>query len=286
MTEQIPGHKARTSPQRNRITLYVFMTALALLFVLPLLSMFSTSFKSLYEANTTASLIPKEFTLDNYRPLFSWTGNSPVMRWFANSVIVSVITTVLSVSFATLAAYAITRFKFPGRKLIFGALLVTMFVPGFVFLIPNYVTIDRLGLLDNLVALILPSLGGAFGVIFLSGFFMSLPKELEEAAAIDGANAWQVFRSVMLPQAQGAISTLSVLVFLGAWNDLLWPTYVLFSSEKLTLTAGLPLLQSANAGNLPLAMAGSVISAVPALIVFVLAQRKIIESVASVGLKG
>lgn len=271
---------------QSKTGFYLGMTLLALVFVLPLLSMVSTSFKSSYEAQTSSGLIPKNFTLENYLPLFTWTGDTPVLRWFANSVVVSTVSTALTVSFAAMAAYALARFQFPGRKIVFGALVLTLFVPGFVFLIPNYVLIDSFGLLDNLMALILPGLGGAFGVFFLSGFFLGLPKELEEAAAIDGANQWRTFASVMLPQAQGAISTLCVLAFLGSWNDLLWPTYVLFSRENLTLTAGLPLLQTANVNNLPAAMAGSVISAVPTLIVFILAQRKIIESVANVGVKG
>lgn len=271
---------------RSAAGFYVVMSLLALAFILPLLSMLSTSFKTSYDYQTSSSLIPNEFTWDNYKPLFTWSSTAPVLRWFANSVFVATVSTTLGVSFAAMAAFAVARLRFPGRGAVFGVLVATLFVPGFVFLIPNYVTIDRLGLLDNLFALIIPGLGGAFGVFFLAGFFLGLPHELEEAASIDGANKWRTFVSVVLPQAQGAVATLSVLSFLGCWNDLLWPTYVLFSAENLTLTAGLPLLQSANMGNTPAAMAGSVLSAIPTLIVFVFAQRKIIESVSNVGLKG
>jgi multiple sugar transport system permease protein len=137
-----------------------------------------------------------------------------------------------------------------------------------------------------MAALILPAIGGAFGVFFLTQFFSTLPAEYEEAALIDGANQWHIFRRVMLPLAQPALSTLAVLTFLASWNDFLWPVYVLFRTENLTLPAGLPLLQDANIANLPLIMAGAVLASVPALIVFVVAQRKIIESVASAGLKG
>jgi len=276
----------RSTPRLANVVSYVGLTLLALAIVLPLLSLLSASFKSPFEVQTNASLIPEDPTFAAYLPLLSFDGPTPVLRWFMNSVIVSTTSAVLSVVFAALAAFALTRMRFRGRGLVFGVLVATLFVPGFVFLIPNFVTVDRLGLLDTLPALILPSLGGAFGVIFLSGFFAGLPKELEEAASIDGANQWRIFISVMLPQAQGALSTLLVLSFLGAWNDLLWPTYVIFDTNNLTLTAGLPLLQSAHLGNLPAAMAGSVISAVPVLVVFVLAQRKIVESVANVGLKG
>ncbi|MFF4623455.1 carbohydrate ABC transporter permease [Nonomuraea jabiensis] len=270
----------------QKIAFYGLLTLLAAAFVLPLLSMVATSLKTPFEASQSPSLVPEKVTFDAYAPLLTWSGQAPVLRWFVNSVIVSTLTTVIVLCTATLAAYALARFRFPGRRLVFGLVVGTLFVPGFIFLIPNYIIIDQFGLLDTLLALILPAAGGAFGVFFLAQFFSGLPAEFEEAALLDGANQWQIFRSVMLPLAQGGLSTLAVITFLGAWNDFLWPTYVLFGTESLTLTAGLPLLQNANVTNLPLIMAGAVLASVPAIVVFVIAQRKIIQSVASAGLKG
>lgn len=273
-------------PVLSRAAFYLVLCALALLFVLPLLWMLLTSLKTSYDAARRDSLWPDPLTFDAYEPLLRWDGQAPVLRWFVNSVIVSTATTVLVLVTATAAAYALARLQFRGRNLVYGLIIATLFVPGFIFLIPNYLIVDSMGLLDSMPALILPAIGGAFGVFFLTQFFGQLPGELEEAALIDGANQWQIFRTVMLPLAQPAISTLAVITFLASWNDFLWPVYVLFRADHLTLPAGLPLLQNANITNYPLVMAGAVLASVPALIVFVLAQRRIIESVATAGLKG
>lgn len=281
-----PATKRRSPPLLGRAGFYVVLIVLALTVVLPLLWMLITSFKTSYQAGQPTPVWPDPFTLDAYAPLLSWSGQAPVLRWFVNSVLVATITTVLVLITATLAAYALARFQFPGRRIVFSTVVATLFVPGFIFLIPNYLIVDSLGMLDNLVALILPAVGGAFGVFFLTQFFGALPDEYEEAALLDGANQWQILRMVMLPLAQPALSTLAVITFLASWNDFLWPVYVLYRSENLTLPAGLPLLQNANVANYPVIMAGAVIASIPALIVFVLAQRRIIASVASAGLKG
>ena len=262
------------------------LVALALLFLAPLLWMLSTSFKTQLDAASSTSLIPSPPTLDNYEPLTAWDGKAPVVRWFLNSVVTATVTTALVVSTAALAAYALARFTFRGRGVVFMMVVATLFLPGFVFLIPNYLIANSLGILDTLVALMLPPVGGAFGVFFLRQFFLGLPRELEEAARIDGASDVRIFRSVMLPLAQPALSTIAVITFLASWNDFLWPVYALTTTSTLTLPAGLPLLQSAYIANQPLIMAGAVIASVPALAVFVLFQRKIIESVATAGLKG
>ncbi|MBF0721078.1 carbohydrate ABC transporter permease [Sanguibacter inulinus] len=262
------------------------LVALALLVLVPILWMISTSFKTQLDAATSTSLVPDPATLDSYRPLTAWGGKSPVVRWFFNSVVTATVTTALVVSTAALAAYALARFTFRGRGIVFSLVIATLFLPGFVFLIPTYLISDSLGILDSLLALMLPPVGGAFGVFFLRQFFLGLPRELEEAARIDGASDVRIFASVMLPLAQPALSTIAVITFLASWNDFLWPVYALSTTSTLTLPAGLPLLQSAYIANQPLIMAGAVIASVPALLVFVFFQRKIIESVATAGLKG
>lgn len=268
------------------IALYGVLGIIALIFVAPLLWMLSTSFKSPKEALTSTSLLPENFTIDAYLPLLEWGGKTPVLRWFFNSVVTASLTTALVVVTAALAGYALAWFVFPGRKLVFGMIIGTLFLPGFIFLIPNYLIINQLGLLDTIPALVLPAVGGAFGVFFMRQFFLSLPRELDEAAKLDGASDFRVFRSIMLPLAQAGLSTLAILTFLASWNDFLWPVYVMYTTSKLTLPAGLPLLQGAFVTNQPLIMAGAVLASVPALIAFVIGQRKIIESVASSGLKG
>lgn len=272
--------------QTRTVVRTMVLVALALLVLVPILWMISTSFKTQLDAATSTSLVPDPATLDSYRPLTAWGGKSPVVRWFFNSVVTATVTTALVVTTAALAAYALARFTFRGRGIVFSLVIATLFLPGFVFLIPTYLISDSLGILDSLLALMLPPVGGAFGVFFLRQFFLGLPRELEEAARIDGASDVRIFASVMLPLAQPALSTIAVITFLASWNDFLWPVYALSTTSTLTLPAGLPLLQSAYIANQPLIMAGAVIASVPALLVFVFFQRKIIESVAMAGLKG
>lgn len=272
--------------QTRTVVRTMVLVALALLVLVPILWMISTSFKTQLDAATSTSLVPDPVTLDSYRPLTAWGGKSPVVRWFFNSVVTATATTALVVTTAALAAYALARFTFRGRGIVFSLVIATLFLPGFVFLIPTYLISDSLGILDSLLALMLPPVGGAFGVFFLRQFFLGLPRELEEAARIDGASDVRIFASVMLPLAQPALSTLAVITFLASWNDFLWPVYALSTTSTLTLPAGLPLLQSAYIANQPLIMAGAVIASVPALLVFVFFQRTIIESVATAGLKG
>jgi multiple sugar transport system permease protein len=281
-----PGHGARSSPL-SRVTFVVVLVLLTLVFLGPLLWMFVTSFKTPDGATSIPpQLFPNPATADGYRPLLDTSSQTPVIRWFINSLIAGVANSVIVTATAALAAYALARLDFPGKRLIFGLIIATLFVPAFVFLIPNYLIVNSLGWLDTLWAVILPSAGGAFGVFFLRQFFSSLPMELEEAAEIDGANRWQTFFRIVLPLSKPGISTLLVLSFLTNYNDFLWPVFVLFSPGTLTLPAGLSILQGAFTINYPVVMAGAAIASVPAIVLFILAQRNIVEGVARSGLKG
>jgi multiple sugar transport system permease protein len=209
-----------------------------------------------------------------------------VLRWFVNSLVAAAANSILIVAVDALAAYALARLDFPGKKLIFASVITTIFLPAFVFLVPNFLIVSKLGWLDSLWAIIVPSAGGAFGVFFLRQFFSTLPKELEEAAIIDGANQWRIFTRVILPLSKPALSTLAVLSFLTNWNDFLWPVYVLFSPNNLTLPSGLAKLQNAATVDYPIIMAGAVVASVPVILIFIIAQRQVIESVSRSGLKG
>ena len=151
---------------------------------------------------------------------------------------------------------------------------------------PNYQIVDQFGWLNTLLAVIVPGAAGAFGVFFLRQFFLSLPKELEEAAMLDGANRYQIFFRIILPLSKAPLATLAVLSFLTNWNDFLWPVYVLFTPGNLTLPPGLSILQSAYGINYAVIAAGGVIASIPVLILFIFAQRYIIQGVARSGLKG
>ncbi|GHG55072.1 sugar ABC transporter permease [Flavimobilis marinus] len=265
---------------------YTLLIVLGLLFVSPLIFMVVTSFKTRAEAGgIPPAWIPDPFTTQAYESILNASG-TPVLRWFGNSLVAALANAAIVVVTAALAAYALARMQFRGRNLVFGAIIATLFVPPVILIIPNYLIVGELGWLNTLAAVVVPTAASAFGVFFLRQFFLSIPGELEEAARLDGANAWQIFAKIVLPLAKPALATLALLALLTNWNDFLWPVYVLFSPEMQTLPAGLSTLQSANAVRYDLLMAGAVIASVPVLILFVFLQRFIIEGVSRSGVKG
>ena len=268
----------------RRASAYAGLLLLTVLFVSPLVFMVTTSFKTNFEA-TQPTWIPTDPTTEGYRFILN-AAQTPVLRWFLNSLLAAAGQALLILVTASMAAYALARMEFPGRRLLNGLIIATIFIPPIVLLIPNYVLVAELGWLDSLPAVVVPGAAGAFGVFFLRQFFLSLPRELEEAARLDGANRFQVFTRVILPLSKPALATLALLSFLTNWNDFLWPLYVLFSPERLTLQPGLSTLQSAFTFDYATIMVGGVIASVPVLILFVIAQRFIIEGVSRSGLKG
>jgi len=268
------------------VALALTVLALTAVFVTPLLLMISTSFKPTAEANSLDfTLLPREPGLDAYREIL---GNErlPVLRWLGNSFLVAAAHSALVVTISTTAAYALARLDFPFKRTLFAVVLATMFVPGVILLIPHFLIVNGLGWLNSYASLVVPSAAGAFGVVFLRQLFLGISPAIEEAARIDGANAFQVFLRIMVPLAAPAIATLSVLSFLSSWNDFLWPVFVLFSTDMLTLPAGLAQLQGEYATRFDLLTAGAVIASVPVLIVYIVAQRYIIEGVSQGGVKG
>ena len=272
--------RRRTPRQRwGRAAQYVLLLLLALIYISPVLFMVSTSFKTGADAaGVPPTWIPAPFTTQAYDTILTAEG-TPVLRWFANSMIAAALHAVLVVVTASLAAYPLARMRFRGRGTVFGIVVATI-------VIPNYLIVSGLGWLNTLVAIIVPTAASAFGVFFLRQFFLTLPVELEEAALLDGANRWDIFLRVILPLSRPALATLALLAFLTNWNDFLWPVYVLFTADVQTLPAGLATLQSANAVRYDLLMAGAVIASVPVLALFVFLQRFIIEGVSRSGLKG
>ncbi len=278
---------ASTGPRRfsPRLFIYLGLIVVSLIIVLPLLWMFLTSFKTDFDAiNSPTNPIPDPPTIDAYTQLA--TSDLPILRWFANSLLAAAAQALIILVTASAAAYALARLEFRGKRIVFGAIVTTLLVPPVVFLIPNYLIVDGFDWLDSLLAVIVPGAAGAFGVFFLRQFFISLPGEIEEAARVDGAGDFRLFWQIVLPLSRPALATLAVLSFLTNWNDFLWPIYVLLSAENLTLQPGLAVLQGTYSTHYGIVMAGAVIASVPVLILFTLAQRQIVESVASSGIKG
>ncbi|MBN1922484.1 MAG: carbohydrate ABC transporter permease [Anaerolineae bacterium] len=270
----------------GRVILYLLLVLIALMIIIPMLWMLSTSFKLKSQLfSREIYWIPKVITLENYTKILN-NPSTPIALWFRNSVIVATLTTTAKLILDSLAGYAYARLKFPGRDQIFALLLATLFLPGVMFLVPNFVTVARAGMLNKFSGAIIPALASVFGVYFMRQFFLSIPKELEEAAAIDGANMFQVFFKVVLPLAKPALATLAVIEFLGSWNDFLWALLVLKDRAVQTLQPGLRTLQGAYTSEYGLMMAGAVIVALPVLVLYAFLQRYVVESVATTGLKG
>ena len=286
LTEDRPPEPTRRPGGLKRALQYTVLVVLTILFVSPLIWMAVTSFKTQSDAiDPDPQWIPANPTTSAYDQMLG-SDDTPVLGWLLNSVLAATGQAALVVVTAALAAYALARMDFPGKKLIFGMIVATLFVPAVILIIPNYIFISELAWLDSLTAVIVPGAAGAFGVFFLRQFFVGLPVELEEAAYVDGAGPFRIFWSVVLPLSKPALATLAMLAFLTNWNDFLWPLYVLFSADQQTLPAGLATLQNANAVRYDLLMAGAMIAAVPVLLLYVVAQRFVIQGVSRSGLKG
>jgi multiple sugar transport system permease protein len=278
-------------PKPSTIGLYVVLILLALFFVLPLLWMLSTSLKPGADVFKDTGWIPANPSFANFEAILG--SSFPVFSWFVTSLLVASIGTVGVVILTSMSGYAFARMDFPGKSLVFSLLIATLLLPAVMFLVPQFLLVVALGNvvpaigLASLPAYVLPSLAGVFGVFFMRQFFVGIPVEIEEAAYVDGATRFTTFRSVVLPLAGPALATLGVITFLGLWNDYLWPLVnCSFEPDTCTLQAGLANFQGQYSAEYGLLMAGSVIAALPVLIFYVLAQRFIIQSVASAGVKG
>lgn len=287
-TVRTPSQRDSRIPQAAKLSLsYVVLILLTAVFVVPVVWMFLTTFKTNAEATQSVpTWFPRDFSTVGFQTILNTTSQTPVLWWLFNSAFAAVAHVVLVLVTAAPAAYALARLDFRGRNVMFVVVISTLFIPPIIFLMPNYLIVDYLRWIDTLLAVIVPTAAGAFGVFFLRQFFVSLPIELEEAARIDGANQFQVFMRIVLPNSKPALATLTVLSFLTNWNEFLWPVYVLFSPNRLTLPPGLSILQGNYSTDYPVVMAGGVIASIPVLIVFFIAQRYIIEGVSRSGLKG
>ena len=269
----------------SKLGFYVLMTLFALFFLLPLLWMVSTAFKP-FEEWLSASWIPANPTLENFTSIFN-DKSLPVVNWFFNSLLIAALFTAAILIIDSLAGYAYARLEFPGKNFLFGLMLATLVMPGIMFLIPNYLTVARLEWIGKLQGVIAPGLSGVFGVFFMRQFFQSLPRELEEAAYIDGASVWHTFVSVILPLSKGPIITLGIITFLTSWNDFLWPLLILGGDRNaLTLPVGLATLQGQYTFDYGKLMAGALVLTLPVLLLYAIFQRYIIRSISMTGIKG
>jgi multiple sugar transport system permease protein len=269
----------------SKIGFYLLLILFALFFLLPLLWMVVTAFKP-FEEWLNPNWIPVNPTLDNFKSIFT-DKSLPVVNWFFNSFLIASLFTAAILILDSLAGYAYARLDFPGKNLLFGLMLATLVMPGIMFLIPNYLTVSKLHWIGKIQGVIAPGFSGVFGVFFMRQFFQGLPRELEEAAYIDGASVWRTFFSVILPLSKGPIITLGIITFLTSWNDFLWPLLILGGDRKaLTLPVGLATLQGQYTFDYGKLMAGALVLTVPVLILYAVFQRYIIRSISMTGIKG
>lgn len=257
----------------------------ALAFILPVVLIFVTSFKTEREVLNFTSLLPEEWTLANYRKLMGSAAEAPIARWLFNSLMVSSCVTVLVLAVDSLAAYALARLDLPGKRIVFALIVATLMVPGQVLLVPMYLILNRLGWLDTIWALVIPPAANAFGVFLLHQFFKAIPRELEEAAALDGCSRLGIYWRVVMPLSWPALATLAILTFIGSWNDFVGPLVYMDSSRKLTLPVGIALFQASYYDEYSLTLAASTIATVPVLILFLIFQKQIVRGMMLSGLK-
>jgi multiple sugar transport system permease protein len=270
---------------------YALLVFFALVFIMPFVLVLITSFKTLpdIQANPVQLWADPQhgWTLDGIRGLN--TQNVRIPRWALNSTIVTVIATLGRVFLASLAGYALAKMSYPGKQILFGLVIILLAVPGVVLLIPKFLVLKELGLLNSYFGLILPQMFDAFAIFLMKQFFEQLPDELIEAAAIDGATPWQTFSRVMLPLAAPGLIALTILSVQGIWNEFLHPLIAVPSSPELaTLPLGLANLRSAFGQAQPwnTILAGTLITTIPIAIVFFTFQRYFVQGVAATGVKG
>jgi multiple sugar transport system permease protein len=269
----------------SKVGFYLLLILFALFFLLPLLWMLVTAFKP-FEEWISPNWIPVNPTLENFTSIFN-DKSLPVVNWFFNSLLIASLFTAAILIIDSLAGYAYARLEFPGKNFLFGLMLATLVMPGIMFLIPNYLTVARLDWIGTLQGVIAPGLAGVFGVFFMRQFFQSLPKELEEAAYIDGASVWHTFISVILPLSKGPLITLGIITFLTSWNEFLWALLILGGKRTaLTLPVGLATLQGQYTFDYGKLMAGALVLTLPVLILYAIFQRYIIRSISMTGIKG
>jgi multiple sugar transport system permease protein len=280
----------RRRAARFPILRFALLLVLALLWGVPVLWMLMTSLKPEAQIITVPPRwLPNhlsDLTLENYRLVLFFPRGVDLIKSFANSLLVASAGTLLVVIVDVLAGYALARLRFPGRNLLFAAIVASLIVPGEILLIPNYITVWRLGWLNSYNALIFPALAGGFGVFLMRQFMLGIPRELEDAAQIDGCGRFRILLWVVMPLSRGAVATLAIFTFLNFWNDFTWPYLVINEADRMTLPVALIQFKGDYFSNYGQLMAGAAISALPAIAVFLLAQRMIIRSITLTGIKG
>ncbi|WP_374720072.1 carbohydrate ABC transporter permease [Parageobacillus toebii] len=266
----------------GKTLLYVVLVAYAIITLIPFLWALSSSFKTLDEiVSGTISFIPKHFTLDNYKQIFIEQAMFP--RWLLNSVIIAVTVTILNLLFNSMAGYALARLQFPGKKPLFIIILAVLMIPAQVTMIPNYLILKQLGWLNSYQGMIVPTMINATFIFMMRQFFINFPKELEEAAALDGLSRLGIFFRIVLPLARPALAAQAIFVFMASWNDFMRPLNILSDPQLFTLPLGLSSFKDQYISYWNYIMAASMVFTLPVLVIYVFFNRYFIKGISFTG---
>lgn len=285
MTATRALHTAGTPQPKRRFSMWHLVLApIALLFMIPFAQMLMASLSPAEElVKFPPPFIPSRITFDGFVALFTTTD---AVRWLMNSTIVSVVSIVSHVVLCSLAGYGFARLQFRGRNVGFFMIVATIMIPTQLLMIPTYIMFSKLGLVNTLAAAFVPWLASAFGIFLMRQFFLSIPAEVEEAAALDGANRLQIFLRVVLPLARPAMATLAIFTLLSSWNDLIWPLIAINDDNWFTVQLGIANFQGTRRTQWELLMAGNVVATAPLVLFFLFAQKQFVQTMTMSGLKG
>jgi multiple sugar transport system permease protein len=257
----------------------------ALVMLFPFYWTVETAFSPAGSVLTTPSVIPHHLSLDGFRQLFSTSYDIPFLRVILNSLVLAVVSTVLGVMTSAMAAYAFARLEFRAKGLVFALYLATLMIPLQVLVVPLFVEMRTFHLVDTYEAVLAPNIASAFGVFLIRQAIMAVPRELDEAATIDGCGHLRIFSAIILPNIRPALATFAIFAFMASWNNLLWPLVILSSNDHMTLPLALASLHGQFSTQWNVVMAGSVLSIVPMLLIYASAQKYVVQSMATTGLK-
>jgi len=279
-----PARRPRRRIEWSRGATYIALSIGLIITLMPFLWMLLGSFKTQGELlQRPITWWPEQATLDNYS---RWLTQLDYGQFFFNSLVVALVVVAGNIVFCSMVAYALAKLDFPGKRVLFGLVLLMLMVPGVVTLVPMFVLVANMGLVNTYPALILPFLAGPLGVFLMRQFILGVPDALLEAARIDGAGEFRIFLRVVMPQCGPAIATLAILTFLGSWNNFLWPLVVAQTEQMYTLPVALSLYSVGSNGTYyGLLMAGSVLVVTPILILFLFLQRYFVQGITMTGLK-
>src|SRR5579859_1303651 len=279
----VAGQRAGIWRYVGQGVIHLVLVVFALAAVLPFIWMVFGSFKEYKELTSSMALLPQTWTLDNYDQII---GRVNFLNAFRNSVIIAVVQTLSVLLTSSAAGFVFAKYRFPGKEVLFTMILATMMIPFAVVLIPLDIFVSDIGAMDQLTGIIIVGMWSAFGIFLLRQFMEGVPSELLDAARIDGASEWRIYSQIMIPLSGAPLAALAILVFLGSWDNFLWPSLVLNSPEKQTIPLVLLGLRSLYWSRYDLYMAGSMLTILPVMLIYIFASKHFIRGIALTGLKG